>query len=283
MNSVTLWARFSVVLAAAVLCVAFAAPTRAQVQTQTTTTSGTATKQVKIESGEVVAVKGNNLFVKMADGTVRDFPNIPESARATVDGKKLGIHELKPGMKLQRTTVTTTTPQVVTTIQTVTGKVWHVTPPLSVILTLENGQNQEFKIPEGQKFTVDGQETDAWGLKKGKKVTATKIVESPETTVSQQTQVTGTMPPDAPVLIAEGEPKPAPAATTASAGEATATGTPSDTGAAATGTAAGAGATTKEAEQSQPTTSRWPLFIGLLVLVLILAWLANRFLRKSHA
>jgi hypothetical protein len=219
----------------------------------------------------------------MADGTVRDFPNIPESARATVDGKKLGIHELKPGMKLQRTTVTTTTPQVVTTIETVKGKVWHVTPPLSVILTLENGQNQEFKIPEGQKFTVDGQETDAWGLKKGMKVTATKIVESPETTVSQQTQVTGTMPPDAPVLIAEGEPKPAPAATTASAGEATATGTPSDTGAAATGTAAGAGATTKEAEQSQPTTSRWPLFIGLLVLVLILAWLANRFLRKSHA
>ena len=283
MNSVTLWARFSVVLTAVVLCVAFAASTTAQVQTQTTTTSGTATKQVKIESGEVVAVKGNDLFVKMDDGTVRDFPNIPESARATVDGKKLGIHELKPGMKLQRTTVTTTTPQVVTTIETVKGKVWHVTPPLSVILTLENGQNQEFKIPEGQKFTVDGQETDAWGLKKGMKVTATKIVESPETTVSQQTQVTGTMPPDAPVLIAEGEPKPAPAATTASAGEATATGTPSDTGAAATGTAAGAGATTKEAEQSQPTTSRWPLFLGLLVLVLILAWLANRFLRKSHA
>ena len=283
MNSVTLWARFSVVLTAVVLCVAFAASTTAQVQTQTTTTSGTATKQVKIESGEVVAVKGNDLFVKMDDGTVRDFPNIPESARATVDGKKLGIHELKPGMKLQRTTVTTTTPQVVTTIQTVTGKVWHVTPPLSVILTLENGQNQEFKIPEGQKFTVNGQETDAWGLKEGMKVTATKIVESPETTVSQQTQVTGMMPPDAPVLIAEGEPKPAPAATTASAGEATATGTPSDTGAAATGTAAGAGATTKEAEQSQPTTSRWPLFLGLLVLVLILAWLANRFLRKSHA
>ena len=282
MNSVTLWARFSVVLAAAVLCVAFAAPTRAQVQTQTTTTSGTATKQVKIESGEVVAVKGNDLFVKMDDGTVRDFPNIPESARATVDGKKLGIHELKPGMKLQRTTVTTTTPQVVTTIQTVTGKVWHVTPPLSVILTLENGQNQEFKIPEGQKFTVNGQETDAWGLREGMKVTATKIVESPETAVSQQTQVTGTMPPDAPVLIAEGEPKPAPAATTASAGGATSTGTPSDTGAAATGTAAGAGATTNEGEQSQPTT-RWPLFIGLLVLVLILAWLANRFLRKSHA
>lgn len=30
---------------------------------------------------------------------------------------------------------------------------WHVTPPISVILTLENGENQAFNIPEGQKFT----------------------------------------------------------------------------------------------------------------------------------
>ena len=56
---------------------------------------------------------------------------------------------------------------MVTTIQTVTGKVWHVTPPLIVILTLENNENQAFKIPDGQKFMVDGTETDAWGLKKG--------------------------------------------------------------------------------------------------------------------
>ena len=103
----------------------------------------------------------------MADGTLRDFPNVPASAKVNVDGQQLGVHELQPGMKLQRTTVTSTTPQVVTTIQTVTGKVWHVTPPLSVILTLENGENQAFNIPDGQKFMVAGQETDAWGLKKG--------------------------------------------------------------------------------------------------------------------
>jgi len=108
-------------------------------------------------------------------------------------------------------------------------------------------------------------------------------VESPETTVSQQTQVTGTMPPDAPVLIAEGEPKPSAPPTTAGAAGATATGASGGTGTAATGTAADAGATTKEAGQSQPTTSRWPLFIGLLLLLLILAWLGNKLLRKSHA
>ena len=244
------------------LSITFAASTSAQVQMQTSTTSRTPTKEVKIESGDVVAVKGNDLFVKMPDGTIRDFPNAPESAKATVDGKKLGIHELKPSMKLQRTTVTTTTPQVVTTIETVTAKVWHVNPPASVIFTLENGQNQMFKIPEGQKFTVNGQETDAWGLKDGMKVTATKITTAEATSVTQKTQVTGTMPPDAPVLIAAGEPTPAPAAsaTTANAG-----------GATASGTAAGTGATTTEPEQSRATTSRWPLCVGFLVLIVILA------------
>jgi LPXTG-motif cell wall-anchored protein len=106
-------------------------------------------------------------------------------------------------MKLQRTTVTTTTPQVVTTVETVSGKVWHITPPITVILTMENGENQQFKIPDGQKFMVDGKETDAWGLKKGMNVTATRITETPMTVTSQHTQVTGTMSADTPVLIAK--------------------------------------------------------------------------------
>jgi len=272
MNSVSHWTRSHVLLPVPILCVVLAASISAQVQTQTSTASGAPTKEVKIESGEVVAVKGNDLFVKMPDGTLRHFPNVPESAKATVDGKKLGIHELKPGMKLQRTTVTTTTPQVVTTIETVTGKVWHVNPPVSVILTLENGQNQMFKIPEGQKFTVNGQQTDAWGLKDGMMVTATKIMTAEATSVTQNKQVTGTMPPDAPILIAEGKPTPAPAA-------AATTSTGGTTG--ATGTATAPGSTPAEAEQ--PATSRWPLFVGLLVAILILFWLGKRFFRKSQA
>jgi hypothetical protein len=189
------------VLGAGAICLGFAVSTSAQVQSQTTKTSGTPTTKVKIEKGEVIAVRGNDLFVEMDDGSLRHFPKVPESATVTVDDKQLGIHDLKPGMKLQRTTVTTTTPQVVTTVQTVTAKVWEVTPPTSVILTLDNGENQQFKIPEGQKFMVDGQETDAWGLKKGMVVTATKIVETPVNEVTQHTRLTGKMAPDLPVLV----------------------------------------------------------------------------------
>ena len=202
MKSNVIWGKRTLVLAAGMLCLAFTASTSAQVQSTTTKTVGVPAREVKIESGEVVAVAGNNLFVKMADGTTRDFPNIPENAKVTVDGQQLGIHELKPGMKLVRATVTTSTPQVVTTVQTVTGKVWQVTPPLVLILTLENGQNQEFKIPDGQKFMVDGTETDAFGLKKGMVVTAAKVVETPVTTVTTQKAVVGTMQQDVPILIA---------------------------------------------------------------------------------
>ena len=101
-------------------------------------------------------------------------------------------------MMLQRTIITTTTPMVVTTIQTVTGKVWHVNPPLSVILTLEDNTNQEFKIPKDQKFNVDGQMVDAFALRKGMKVSATKIVEVPSVVSSTQQRVTGRTPPAAP-------------------------------------------------------------------------------------
>src|SRR4029077_15290904 len=94
-----------------------------------------------------------------------------------------------------------------------TGRVWHVTPPNSVILTLENGENQTFKIPQGQKFMVDGQETDAWGLKKGMRVAAQRVTEVPETVITQEIKRTGTAPPpppepkaDVPILVVVAQP-----------------------------------------------------------------------------
>lgn len=202
--------RTSLVLGVGVFCVAFVLSMTAQVQTTTTTTKGRATVDNHVESGEVVAVSGNDLVVRMSDGTLRHVANVPESARVTVDGRELGIHDLKPGMKLQRTITTTTTPKTITTVQSVTGKVWFVSPPNSVILTLADGKNQSFKIPKGQKFNVNGQMTDAWGLRKGMKISATKVVEVPVTEVAQTRSVTGEMPPpplpppaDVPILVVE--------------------------------------------------------------------------------
>jgi hypothetical protein len=209
------------VFAVGLLCIVFALNARAQVQTKTTTKTGQSSEVVRVERGQVLAVESNDLIVKMEDGSIRHFENIPESARITVESKELGIHDLKPGMLLQRTITTTTTPKLVTTVQTVKGKVWFVNPPLSVILTLEDGTNQSFKIPKDQKFNVNGQMVDSFGLRKGMLVTATKIVEVPMSVSTQQKSVTATMPTPPPadtaLLIAEGEPTAAPPDTAAPA------------------------------------------------------------------
>jgi RNase P/RNase MRP subunit p29 len=195
-------------LAGGALCVAFSLPAAAQVKSNETVEHGSPSKQVNIERGEVIYVSGNDLVVKMEDGSLRDFFDVPDSTTVTVDGRQLNVHQLKPGMKVEKQTITTSTPRLITKVETVTGKVWHVSPPSSVILTLEDGTNQSFKVPKGQKFTIDGQETDVFDLKKGMKVSAQRITEVPETVVTQEVRRTGTMPPpppapkqDVPVLI----------------------------------------------------------------------------------
>jgi RNase P/RNase MRP subunit p29 len=206
-------------LAGGALCLAFSLPAAAQVKSTETVEHGSPAKQVKVERGEIVYVSGNDLVVKMEDGSLRNFSNIPDSVTITVEGKQLNVHQLKPGMKVERQTITTSTPKTITKVETVTGKVWHVTPPNSVTLTLEDGANQTFKIPKGQKFTIDGKQTDAFDLKKGMVVSAQRITEVPETVVTQEVKRSGTMPPpppaptpDVPILIATAPAAPAPVA-----------------------------------------------------------------------
>ena len=121
MNSIKVWTQLRVLLAGSV-CLAFALSMNAQVRTETNTTAAQPSHDVTIERGEVAYVSGNELVVKMEDGTIRHFANVPESARVTVDGQELGIHSLKPGMKLERTTIVTTTPKTITTVKSVTRK-----------------------------------------------------------------------------------------------------------------------------------------------------------------
>ena len=203
-------AQLSFALAAGFVCIALALNGNAQVRTKTTTTSGTPTQSVTVDRAEVVLVAGNDLVLKMDDGTIRHIPDVPDSFQATVDGKQVGIYDLKAGMILERTTTITTTPKVVTTVETIKGTVWHVNPPKYVYLTMADGTNERFEIPKGQKFNVDGQTVDARGLQPGMIITATKVVEFTATEVEQQRKLTGSMPPaptvlpaNAPILIAK--------------------------------------------------------------------------------
>jgi LPXTG-motif cell wall-anchored protein len=190
-------------LGAGIVCLASAAAMLAQEKSRTETAEGPASRQVQVERGEVVYVSGNELVVRMESGEVRHV-TVPDSARATVDGKELSVHELKPGMKLQRTITTTTTPKTVTTVRTVSGKVWQVNPPNTVILTLADGTNKQYKIPKGQKFMIEGQEKTAFELRKGMNVSVTAVTAVPETVVAEQRRTTGSAPPPPPTPPVQG-------------------------------------------------------------------------------
>src|SRR6476660_6083310 len=95
-----------VVMAAMAVC--FAAVT----STAQTTTTSTQTKTF-----EVIAVNGNDLVVKLPEGT-REI-QVPDDFRFIVDGQQLAARDLKPGMKgtATITTKTTVTPVVVTEVK----------------------------------------------------------------------------------------------------------------------------------------------------------------------
>ena len=137
-------------------------------------------------------------------------------------------------MKLERTTIVTKTPRTIRTVRSVTGTVWQVSPPNSVILTMPNKENRRFTIPRDQKFLIEGKETDAFGLRPGMRVSASAVSEESDEVVSKQVSTTGVAPPpplpapapNTPVLILETAPVPAAVATTGAPAQLPSTGSP---------------------------------------------------------
>ena len=101
---------------------------------QTTTTQD-------VRNFEVISVDGNKLVARDQNGT--EEITVPDDFRFTVDGKKVPVSELKPGMKgtATITTKTTVTPVVVTEIKE--GVVLRA-EPRSVTVRGADGVRQRF-------------------------------------------------------------------------------------------------------------------------------------------
>jgi hypothetical protein len=107
----------------------------AQVTTQATQQKGEPTIQTTVERGKVVYVAGNDVVVKMENGEIRHI-TVPDSARATVDGKEVTIRDLRPGMKISATRVIQSPVVEVSEQRTVTGTAPPSThPPKRLALT----------------------------------------------------------------------------------------------------------------------------------------------------
>jgi len=155
--------------------------------------SGAATTTTEKLSGEVVKVEGTTLVVKMSNGELRTFSNIPDTRKATIDGQEVGVRDLQPGTRLTSTITRTSTPVTVRTTTVGTGRVWYVMGN-TVILTLPNGENKQYKVKPDYKFVVDGKPAIVFDLRQGMTVSAEKIVEEPTVEFAVDSQVVGKAP-----------------------------------------------------------------------------------------
>ncbi len=152
------------------------------VSAQTTTT--------EIEKGTVVHVYGNNLVVRGQDGIVKEY-DVPEGFQFTVNGKTVGIEDLKPGTELTSTVTTTTTPHVVETTTVKNAKVLRVVGN-TVIARMEDGTIKKFtEIPEDVTLTVDGKPVELGQLREGMNLTATIVSTSVSTVTEREIEVAG--------------------------------------------------------------------------------------------
>ena len=176
-----------------VAVVALVAGLQAQATTTKTKSKGAASFISTTMTGEVVLVDGNWLLVKMqGSGQYRTFV-VPASQQFMIDGQTRHVADLKPGTILTATVMTKKQSVTVRTTSVANGTVWYASGNY-VILTLANGENREFNVPESYRFVVEGKPASVHELKKGMKVSAEKIVAEPQTEISTKTVVTGKGP-----------------------------------------------------------------------------------------
>ena len=191
--------RFSkVLLIAAVVTMVGAGAVMAQTVTTT-----------EVKQGTVVHVYGNNLVVKMADGTTKEF-DVQEGFMFDIDGVPTAVKDLKPGTKLTSEVKVTDEVHVVQTEEIRKGKVVR-TVGQTVIIRRENGEVVKFHdVPEDLQLTSNGKPVTLWDLKEGMNVTATIVSSREENVTSREAQVAGTAPKAAPKPAPAPAPKPVP-------------------------------------------------------------------------
>ena len=162
---------------------------------QATTTKEAGKTETKTEqiTGEVVLADNNVLLARMQpSGQYRMF-NIKPDQQFLIDGKPKSLKDLTPGTFLTATATTTTQPATLRTTTVTNGTVWYVKGNY-VVIALENGVTREFTVPDSFTFTADGKPATVKDIRKGMKVSATKMVAEPTAEISKEIVITGKAP-----------------------------------------------------------------------------------------
>ena len=212
--------------------------------TAVTSTAQTTTTSTQSKKFEVIAVNGNDLVVRLPEGT-REI-QVADDFRFTVDGQQLAARDLKPGMKGTATITTKTTVIPVTVTEVKNGEVIQASGSSLLVRTEQGFKNfTEGDVEKrGIKIMKDGAPAQFSDFHSGDRLTATIVTSHPPKVLTQQ-QVDATLA------------KAAPASGTGAAGAPAAS--RSTSGAAPAPAAAGSGSGAPAAKKLPKTGSAWPM------------------------
>lgn len=166
------------------LAAGFVGSALAQQKTVEHKQTGPAKINVDTRNSTVAYIEGNHLVVRLADGSLEAI-RIPTEERFNIEGQKLTLHELKPGMTLTDEVFTTERPMMVKTVEITEGKVFHASPRRLVIHT-KDGEVVDYNIPDWATIKIDGEERSLHELRRGQTITATITTEEPMSVIERE-------------------------------------------------------------------------------------------------
>ncbi len=145
------------------------------------TTSSTETKTF-----EVLAVDGNQLVVRLPEGT-REL-TVADDFRFTVNGQQLSVRDLRPGMKGTATITTRTTVTPVTVTEVKNGTVAHSAGATIIVRTDEGFRSftQGDIDKRGVKIMRAGKPAQVSDFREGDRLTATIITSKPPQVLTEK-------------------------------------------------------------------------------------------------
>ena len=192
----------------------------AQVSQKTTETKGAPMKttHVRTVEGVVMSVNGNIVDFQTAAGG-REV-KVPDGFMFQMDGKDIGVADLKPGMKVKATITETTTVTPVTLTDVRQAEVLDTTGGALIVRGPKGIRKWSAKDIQERNIKIyrEGKEAQIGDFKKGDRITAVIVSQKPPETVSERSvkaSATGApepAPAPAPAAAAAPAPAPAPAA-----------------------------------------------------------------------
>jgi LPXTG-motif cell wall-anchored protein len=172
----------------------------------------TSTTSTEARSFEIMSVDGNKVLYRAADGSIKEVI-VPSDFILTVDGNRVTVHDLKPGMKGTAVVTTKTTTVPVTVTQVKDGEVLAVSGNTIIVRTKEGNKKFTTQDVRDRNITVykEGAPVELSQLRVGDRLSATIVTKHPPVVMTER-QVKAAMHSPAPApMAAASEPAPAPA------------------------------------------------------------------------